>query len=122
MVLGAPVDIVATLPGTFGLLAWASGVVIAEALVCYSLAVPVRWALTVGGLVGALTLAIGPGAAGVRTPLRTMTRAATARWQPWFALLAVLFAAAIALLLVADNRGSSYVPWPSGWHLPFLRR
>lgn len=122
MVIGAPVDIVATFPGTFGLLAWAGGVVIAEALICYSLAVPIRWALTAGGLVGALTLAIGPGAAGVRTPLRAMTRSATARWQPWFALLVVLFAAAIGLLLVADYRGPSYVPWPAAWHLPFLHR
>jgi hypothetical protein len=69
-----------------------------------------------------MTLAIGPGAAGVRTPLRAMSRPATARWQPWFALLVVLAAAVIGLLLVADYRGPSYVPWPAAWHLPFLHR
>lgn len=122
MVLGAPVDIAATLPTTLALLAWASGVVVAEALVCYSLAVPVRWALSMGGLVGAFTLAIGPGAAGVRTPLRSLTRSATARWQPWFALIAVILGGAIGLLLVADYRGPAYVPWPPNWHLPFVNR
>lgn len=122
MVLGHPVDVVATLVSSLGLLAWAGGAVIAEGLVCYSLAVPLRWALTFGGLVAAVTLAIGPGSAGVRKPLRRLGRPATAQWQPWLAVLALVFAAAIGMLLVADYRGSSYLPWPRTWHLPLLHR
>ena len=108
--LGAPWDLVRSIPGTLMLLLWSGGLGVAGALVCYAVAASVATTLFVSGLVFAASLWWGPGGTRVRGPVSRVVVPISRNVGPWLvAVVAVVALGALLGLRVASS-GVSWAP------------
>jgi hypothetical protein len=119
--VSAPVDLLASLPGTVLLLCTSGLLVVSAALVCLTAEVPMVEGLAgLGALLG-LTVWAGPGGRRVRSPIQRLGFPIAG--APWLWLLALLCLGAVTagLLWGAQGSGSSWspadgAPWgPGTW-------
>lgn len=116
LLLSTPWHLVQAIPGAAMLLAWAGGLGVAAALVCYAVAAAVPVSLFVTGFVLALSLWWGPGGSRLRGPLGRLVDPASRRFGPWLAAVVVVLGLAVATGAWVDARGPSWVP---GTERPF---
>ncbi|SFH76672.1 Serine/threonine protein kinase [Nocardioides psychrotolerans] len=114
--LGAPWDLVRSIPGTLILLLWSAGLGVAGALVCYAVAASVSTTLFVSGLVFAVSLWWGPGGTRVRGPVSRVVVPISRNIGPW--LVAVVAVVALGALLALRVSGSG-VSWAPDDQRPF---
>jgi hypothetical protein len=110
LLLGAPWDLVRSVPGTVVLALWSAGLALAGALVCYAVAAGVEATLLVSGVVLALCLCLGPGGSRVRSPLARVVNPVSVRGQSWAVALLVVLALAAVLGYRVSTDGTSWVP------------
>lgn len=110
LILGAPWDLVRSVPSTLVLLLWALGLSVAAALLCYAVTAPVGTSLMVCGTVFAVTVALGPGGDHVRRPLGGVIRPLASAARRWLPAIVILAAVLVALGLMLSSRGSDWLP------------
>jgi len=117
--LGAPWDLVRSLPGTLMLVLWSAGLAVAAGLVCYAVAATVPVTLFVCGTALAVSLWSGPGGSRVRSPLARVVHPLAADLRRWAVGLVLLVVAGLALGMVASG-GTTWGPSgdPAGWTNP----
>jgi serine/threonine protein kinase len=108
--LRAPWDLVRSIPGTFMLVAWAAGLAVAGALICYAVVAGELVTLFVCGVLFAAATWSGPGGSRVRSPVSRVVRPLSRAWKPWLAALALLVAAGLLLGIIAEQAGTSWLP------------
>jgi serine/threonine protein kinase len=97
LLLGAPWDLLRSIPSTLVLQLWSLGLALAAGLLCYALALDVRPTLAVTGAVLVGSLWWGPGGSRVRSPLWRCVRPVSATLGAWafgVGVLALLIGAA----------------------------
>lgn len=117
--IGAPWDLVRSIPGTLMLVLWSAGLAVAGGLVCYAVAATVPVTLFVCGTVLAVSLWSGPGGSRVRSPLARVVHplaAVPGRWA--VALVLVVGLAALLGLLTAGGTVWGPSGDPAGWTNP----
>ncbi|WP_139175438.1 serine/threonine-protein kinase [Nocardioides lianchengensis] len=117
--LGAPWDLVRSIPGTLMLVLWSAGLAVAAGLVCYAVAATVPVTLFVCGTALAVSLWSGPGGSRVRSPLARVVHPLSADVRRW-AVAAVLVGVAAAGLGLVAGDGTTWGPSgdPAGWTNP----
>lgn len=117
--LGAPWDLVRSIPGTLMLVLWSAGLAVAGGLICYAVAATVPVGLFVCGTVLAASLWSGPGGSRVRSPLARIVHPLAADVRRWAVALVVLGLLASGLALIAGD-GTAWGPSgdPAGWTNP----
>lgn len=117
--LGAPWDLVRSIPGTVLLVLWSAGLAVAGGLVCYAVAATVPVTLFVCGSVLAIALWSGPGGSRVRSPLARAVNPLSAEPGRWLIALALVGILAAVLGLLAAG-GTAWGPSgdPAGWTNP----
>jgi len=110
LILGAPWDLVRSVPTTLLLDLWATGIAVAALLVCYAVATPLASALFVAGVVLAAMLWLGPGGDRVRGPLGHVVRPLAGRLRRWALAMLVLLAAGAGLLWLLSAGGIDWFP------------
>jgi hypothetical protein len=117
--LGAPWDLVRSIPGTLMLVLWSAGLAVAGGLVCYAVAATVPVTLLVCGTVLAVALWSGPGGSRVRSPLARVVHPLAAHPRRWVVGLLLVAVAAGALGFIASG-GTVWGPTgdPAGWTNP----
>ena len=110
LILGAPWDLVRSVPTTLLLYLWAVGIAVAALLVCYALVTPLPAALFAGGLVLTGMLWAGPGGDRVRGPLGHLVRPLSSRLRRWVVAMLVLVAVGACCLYSFSARGVSWFP------------
>ncbi|MGZ4465763.1 MAG: serine/threonine-protein kinase [Nocardioides sp.] len=128
LLLGAPWDLVRSLPGTFLLALWSAGLATAAALVCYGASASTTTTLFVSGTVLGASLWLGPGSSRVRSPVGRAVNPLAAEGRRFAVALVLLLLLAGATGFRVDTAGTSWLPgtgqpfagWkvPSGLHLP----
>ena len=109
LVLGAPWDLVRSVPATVLLGLWASGLAVAAVLVCYAVAAPLAAILSAAGLVLVTALWWGPGGDRLRSPVNRAVRPLAHGVRGWVVALAVVGAVA-GLLGGLAARGADWRP------------
>jgi predicted Ser/Thr protein kinase len=97
LVLGAPWDLIRSLPTTVLLGIWACGLAVAAVLVCYAVAAPITTTLAAAGVVLVGGLWWGPGGGRLRSPVDRVARPLSRGVRGW--LLALCVVAGIGGLL-----------------------
>lgn len=117
--LGAPWDLVRSIPGTLMLVLWSAGLAVAGGLVCYAVATTVPIGLLVCGAVLAVALWSGPGGSRVRSPIARVVHPLSADPRRWVVALLVVAVAGAGLGFVASE-GTAWGPSgdPAGWSNP----
>jgi hypothetical protein len=117
--IGAPWDLVRSIPATVMLVLWSAGLAVAGGLVCYAVATTVPVTLFVCGTVLAASLWSGPGGSRVRSPLARVVHPLAAEPGRWAVGLVVLLGLAALLGLLAAG-GTVWEPSgdPAGWTNP----
>jgi hypothetical protein len=110
-----PWDLVRSIPTTAMLLVWSAGLAVAAALLCYAVVAGERTTLAVCGATFAVAVWTGPGGSRVRMPLSRVVNSLSRSWRPWAAATVVVVVAALALGLLAEQRG---VQWSPGQDRP----
>ncbi len=110
VLIGAPWDLVRSIPSTLLLVLWSVGLAIAAALVCYAVAAGVGVSLFASGLVFGASLWMGPGGHRVRSPLARVVNPLAADGRRWAVAVVLLLAAAGGLSLRADLAGVDWSP------------
>ncbi|MEO9324999.1 protein kinase [Nocardioides sp. C4-1] len=110
LLVHAPWHLVQAIPGAGGLLAWAGGLGIAAALVCYAVAAPVGLGLFVTGLVGAISLWWGPGGSRLRGPLGRLVDPVADRLGWWLVAVGVLLALSLFTGAYVEAQGPRWLP------------
>jgi len=110
LILGAPWDLVRSVPSTLVLVLWALGISVAAALLCYAVTAPVGASLMVCGTVFAVTAALGPGGEHVRRPLGGLIRPLSSSARRWLPAVVIVAAVLVALGLMLSSRGSDWFP------------
>lgn len=108
--VASPWHVVASLPGTVGLLLWAAGLGVAAALLCYAVAAGLGATLAVSGAVFAVSLWWGPGGSRVRGPLGTVVVPTSRSVGAWLAAVALVMAATAGLGLRVGAEGTWWAP------------
>ncbi|WP_309647860.1 serine/threonine-protein kinase [Nocardioides sp.] len=108
--LGAPWDLVRSIPGTLMLLLWSAGLGVAGALVCYAVAASVPTTLFVSGLVFAVSLWWGPGGTRVRGPVSRVVVPISRNVGPWLVAVVAVLALGALLALRVSGSGVSWTP------------
>lgn len=117
--LGAPWDLVRSIPATVMLVLWSAGLAVAGGLICYAVAATMPVTLLVCGTVLAVSLWSGPGGSRVRSPLARVVHPLAARPGRWaVALVLVLGLAALLGLLAAGGVAWGPTGDPAGWTNP----
>ena len=122
LLLGAPWHLVRSLPGTLGLLLWATGAAAAAGLVCYAVATDEPTTLAACATAATLGLWWGPGSDRVRSPLARVLRPACATGGGWVVAVAAagLVAGLAAYLAVGGADWTPLAERPLGdLSLPF---
>jgi len=125
LLLGAPWDLVRSIPSTLVLQLWSLGLALAAGLLCYAVALDVPSTLAVTGAVLVGSLWWGPGGSRVRSPVGRVVRPLSATLGVWAVSLAlVAVAGAGAAYLALD--GVDWTPLEgrplSGVTVPALQR
>jgi hypothetical protein len=108
--LRTPWDLVRSIPTTVMLLVWSAGLAVAAALLCYAFVAGERLTLAVCGTVFAVAVWTGPGGSRVRMPLARVVNPLSRAWRPWAAAFVLVVVAALALGLLAEQRGTQWTP------------
>ncbi len=108
--LTAPWFLLASLPGTGLLLAWAVLLAGSAVLVLVALGAGLGWALFSLGALTGLVLWTGPGAARLRSPVRRLTHPLARSGRSWAVATAVLLALVVGGVLTVDGRGVDWSP------------
>jgi hypothetical protein len=108
--LRTPWDLVRSIPTTLMLLVWSAGLAVAAALLCYAFVAGERLTLAVCGTTFAVAVWTGPGGTRVRMPLARVVNPLSRTWRPWAAALVVVVVAALAIGLLAEQRGTQWTP------------
>ena len=110
LLLGAPWDLVRSIPSTLVLQLWSLGLALAAGLLCYAVALDVRWTLAVTGAVLVGSLWWGPGGSRVRSPIGRVVRPVSATLGTWAVAVAVLAALAGGAAYLAED-GADWTPF-----------
>lgn len=105
-----PWDLVRSIPTTLMLLVWSAGLAVAAALLCYAFVAGERLTLAVCGTTFAVAVWTGPGGSRVRMPLARVVNPLSRTWRPWAAAFVVVVVTALALGLLAEQRGVQWTP------------
>jgi serine/threonine protein kinase len=108
--LSTPWDLVRSIPTTLMLLVWSAGLAVAAALLCYAFVAGERLTLAVCGTTFAVAVWTGPGGTRVRMPLARVVNPLSRTWRPWAAAFVVVVVAALAIGLLAEQRGTQWTP------------
>ena len=108
--LRTPWDLVRSIPTTAMLLVWSAGLAVAAALLCYAFVAGERVTLAVCGTTFAVAVWTGPGGSRVRMPLARVVNPLSRTWRPWVAALVVVVVTALAVGLLAEQRGTQWTP------------
>jgi Protein kinase domain len=108
--LRTPWDLVRSIPITVMLVLWSAGLALAAALLCYAFVAGEGVTLAVCGATFAVAVWTGPGGSRVRSPLARIVNPLAREWKPWGAAIAVTIAVAIAIGLLAEQRGTQWLP------------
>lgn len=109
LLLGAPFDLVRSIPSTLVLQGWALGLATAAGLLCYAAALGTTRTLAVAGAVLALGLWAGPGGSRVRSPVGRVVRPLSATAGTWLVAAAVTGALAAGAAYAAQQ-GTDWAP------------
>ncbi|CAB4703963.1 unannotated protein [freshwater metagenome] len=109
--LGAPWDLVRSIPATLMLITWSVGLAAAGALLCYAVAAGLTLTLVVSGLVLSLSLWAGPGGSRVRSPLARAVHPLSREPGRWFAAVAAVVLLSGLAALAVRTEGTSWTPW-----------
>lgn len=110
LLVQAPWRLVQAVPGAAMLLAWAGGLAVAAALVCYAVAAAMPLTLAAMGLVLGVSLWWGPGGTRFRGPLHRVVDPLSRRPGPWVAATAVVLTAALLAGGYVEARGTTWTP------------
>ena len=110
LLLGAPWDLVRSIPSTILLALWSLGLAIAASLLCYAMAAGVTTSLFFSGLAFAASLWLGPGGSRVRSPISRTVHPASRTGRPWAVGMLVVLAVAAVLGYRVDVAGTSWTP------------
>jgi hypothetical protein len=116
--LSAPWYLVAAVPGALLLGAWALGIGVAGALLCYATGASTPVTLFVTGACVAAGLWAGPGASQVRWPIRVVTQAVARRTGRW----AVITVATLAVAGFCAQQASHDTGWTPFGRPPLVGR
>ena len=108
--LRTPWDLVRSIPITAMLIVWSAGLALAAALLCYAFVAGERLTLAVCGATFAVAVWTGPGGSRVRMPLARVVNPLSRSWRPWAAAIVVTIVAALAVGLLAEQRGTQWTP------------
>ena len=111
--LTAPWFLLASLPGTFLLLAWAAALAGSGVLVLVAFGVGLGWGLFSLGVLTALVLWTGPGAARLRSPVRRLAYPLARSERSWAVSTACLLALLVGGAFLLDARGIDWSPYQS---------
>ena len=109
LLLGAPWDLVRSIPSTLVLQLWSLGLALAAGLLCYAAALDVRWTLAVTGAVLVGSLWWGPGGSRVRSPLGRVVRPLSATLGTWALAVGLLAALTGGAAYLAED-GADWTP------------
>jgi len=110
LVLGAPWDLVRSVPSTLVLWLWSVGIAVAAVLVCYAVAAPLASTLFVGGAVLGAMLWLGPGGERVRGPLARVVHPLAGGLRRWVVAVLVLVAVGAGCLWSLSSGGPDWAP------------
>ncbi len=105
-----PYDLVRSIPVTAMLVLWSAGLAVAAALLCYAFVAGEGVTLAVCGTTFAVAVWTGPGGARVRMPLSRVVNPLSREWRSWAAATVIVVIAAVVVGLVAEQRGTQWVP------------
>jgi hypothetical protein len=108
--LTAPWFLLASLPGTFLLLAWALLLAGSAVLVLVALGVGLGWALFSLGALTGLVLWTGPGASRLRSPVRRLTYPLSRTGRSWAVATACLLGVVVGGAFLVSGRGIDWSP------------
>ncbi|GAA1963585.1 hypothetical protein GCM10009798_24550 [Nocardioides panacihumi] len=109
LVLGAPWDLLRSLPSTALLGLWAFGLAVAAMLLCYAVAAPLGVTLPIAGAVLVGSLWCGPGGSRLRSPVTRAVRPLSHGVRGWLITMCVI-AALAGLLGGLAARGADWLP------------
>jgi hypothetical protein len=110
LLLRTPWDLVRSIPTTLMLIVWSAGLAVAAALLCYALVAGERVTLAVCGTTFAVAVWTGPGGSRVRMPLARVVNPLSRTWRRWTVALVVVVVVALAVGLLAEQRGTQWTP------------
>ena len=110
LVLGAPWDLIRSVPSTLVLMLWSLGIAVAAVLLCYAAAASLATTLFVAGLVLGFMLWLGPGGDRVRGPLSRVVHPLSRRLRRWAIATLVMVAFGAALGWSASGHGTDWFP------------
>ena len=108
--LRTPWDLVRSIPVTVMLIVWSAGLAVAAALLCYAFVAGEALTLAVCGATFSVAVWTGPGGTRVRMPLARVVNPLSRAWRPWVAALVVTIVVALAVGLLAEQRGTRWTP------------
>jgi len=109
LLLGAPWDLVRSIPSTLVLQLWSLGLALAAGLLCYAAALDLRWSLAVTGAVLVGSLWWGPGGSRVRSPIGRVVRPLSVSLGTWAVAVGVLALLAGGAAYLAED-GVDWTP------------
>jgi hypothetical protein len=92
------------------LVVWSAGLAVAAALLCYAFVAGEGVTLAVCGTTFAVAVWTGPGGSRVRMPLARVVNPLSRAWRPWLVAMVVVVVAALAVGLLAEQRGTQWTP------------
>ncbi len=110
LLFASPWHAVQAIPGAVLLLLWSLGLGLACGLICYALQAGEQVTLFASGVVVVLSLWLGPGGSRFRGPVSRMVNPLCRRLGPWLALWVIVVGGALALGILATDRGTDWAP------------